>query len=1137
MRNKNIIGLILATILVMTIMPLSFAASGEIYVSPDGNDAAAGTFENPLRTLEAARDKARTMPEGVTIYLREGNYLIEDTLQLSSNDSGNVWKAYNDEEVHFQGGNIIDVSLAEKVTDQSVYYKIPFEARDKVIQIDLKAQGIDELGVIEQYGMGVGNTSEAYPQYANRKPIEPPVLYAGGELLTLARYPNGDEWLKTGKIYDTGSVPRNWLPDNIGKDSYVPPEERENPAIGPTFGYDDNRAERWVDAKDAWMMGMWYYDWAQCNLKISEIDTQKKRIICTETPSPYGIRKNQRYYVFNLIEELDVPGEYYIDRNSGMLYVYLPENYSGNISIATKDNVPIVNATGLVNTIFEGITFEVTKTTGFYGKNLNNVKFENCIFTNCGQYGAYISDSRNTGFNGCYVHSMTKSGIYIMGGGNSATLQSSGNYITNCYAHTMGMVEKTFVYPFYNYSLGGYVANNEAHNMPFGVSPVAVNVIIENNQFYDACKATDDCGVVGGGRSYIEGRGVKVRNNLIYDIGGLGTSGGTGVRAVMLDDTLSGVEISDNIFYNVMTGVSLNGGRDNIIENNIMYKTGFNRLGTIGINDFRSIAGNPYGTQLSELNSNQVWRNDLWKEAFPSLYSIFDKPDEYKAPGNNHITNNLFMMTDGIKAPEGYGEYNYVTNNYEGEAGVGLFKNENLRDFRLNDENSTLDLLGTFENIDVTKIGTSYRQLIRDSITMKLNSNVALMGNAAKYIDAENSSVKPVVKNGRTMVPVRFIAENFGADVKWDNVSQKVTINLGGAEVILTVNEKQISVNGQPKTIDESVYIENGRTLVPLRAVSEALGKEVFWNDNGLIVISENGTNLESKIDNKTAKQILWYFDNPYITPETEKSFKYTDKAYLGNANVSTMERPAVDPGYYSEPPAIPETQKIPVPSEEKKEDSIQDNKETNDNTEEDSNVDNTENKENAENNENTENNELVESQNILLEEYNMEEKPYAFGSNVVEFLSTEKAHSGNKSVKITKDTITLLKTFPRERNAILTVWIYDHANAAEKCSILFSCDDGSVEKCLGISTGASDCYIFRSGTEQIVTTVKRSEGWHQLKFDYSSGKDGKCYIDDVLVATFDDVKKFKNFKVTDAWGDNSVSNIFVDDIQVWTTE
>jgi len=104
------------------------------------------------------------------------------------------------------------------------------------------------------------------------------------------------------------------------------------------------------------------------------------------------------------------------------------------------------------------------------------------------------------------------------------------------------------------------------------------------------------------------------------------------------------------------------------------------------------------------------------------------------------------------------------------------------------------------------------------------------------YVDDNKVSFpdqKPFIdENARTLVPIRFIAEEMGADVGWDGKTELVTIEKEVYLINLTIGEQRAQVNGAWKTFDTNATLKNGRTMVPLRFISETLGAEVEWDDN-----------------------------------------------------------------------------------------------------------------------------------------------------------------------------------------------------------------------------------------------------------------------------------------------------------------
>ena len=126
-----------------------------------------------------------------------------------------------------------------------------------------------------------------------------------------------------------------------------------------------------------------------------------------------------------------------------------------------------------------------------------------------------------------------------------------------------------------------------------------------------------------------------------------------------------------------------------------------------------------------------------------------------------------------------------------------------------------------------------------DTVALFLNSPAVLDKGNRTYVDTANMDVYPFTENGRTLVPVRFISESFDAKVGWDDATQTVTVEKDSTSIRLQIGSDKMYVNGEERILDVPANTYNGRTLIPLRALVEALGKQVMWDDRGLIVISD----------------------------------------------------------------------------------------------------------------------------------------------------------------------------------------------------------------------------------------------------------------------------------------------------------
>ena len=124
-------------------------------------------------------------------------------------------------------------------------------------------------------------------------------------------------------------------------------------------------------------------------------------------------------------------------------------------------------------------------------------------------------------------------------------------------------------------------------------------------------------------------------------------------------------------------------------------------------------------------------------------------------------------------------------------------------------------------------------------------------------VDADNDAVVPTVINDRTLVPLRFISESFGAQVGWDEATQTATVVLDGKTVNTVIGSNALTVDGQSVPLDVPAQVINDRTMLPLRAMAESLGKTVFWDDRGLIILTDAAT----KIDSEKGRQINQRYD------------------------------------------------------------------------------------------------------------------------------------------------------------------------------------------------------------------------------------------------------------------------------------
>ena len=122
------------------------------------------------------------------------------------------------------------------------------------------------------------------------------------------------------------------------------------------------------------------------------------------------------------------------------------------------------------------------------------------------------------------------------------------------------------------------------------------------------------------------------------------------------------------------------------------------------------------------------------------------------------------------------------------------------------------------------------------NIVLAVGNNIALVEDESRTID-ENFLVVPIISSDRTFTPIRFVAEALGMNVGYDESSRTVSLSGNGNTVVFVIGSSEITVNGETTAIDAASFLSHDRTMLPIRAVSEAIGKNVYYDD-GIIVIT-----------------------------------------------------------------------------------------------------------------------------------------------------------------------------------------------------------------------------------------------------------------------------------------------------------
>lgn len=654
---------LLATLINNKINPhLSF------YISTTGKDSNSGKKSSPFKTLKGCQNAIRTLikenklDKGViTIYLKEGTYYLNEPFVLDNNDFINnnvsvIYKPYKKDKITITGAVELKSNEFEKITDKdllSVF--INKEASKNILKYDLKKDGI-------YFGNALEDIIKAPELFFNEKPM------------TLSRWPN-DGFLRVDKVI------------------YNPQQNEER---GFIFKDNEDHINTWKYSKDIWMFGYWCYDWADSTVKVKSIDTVNATIE-SDSNATYGISDKQRYYFFNILQEVDAPGEYYIDREKGILYFYPPISMENTKIQLSQLNEAFIKITDLANITFQDIIFEGSRGSGIIVSNSNNIKIDNCIFRNISQNAVTINGGENCGVDNSTIYNTGTGGI-VLNGGDRNTLTAAGHYCYNNEIFNYARLKRTYSAAIKLSGVGNKISNNSIHDSQHtAIQFSGNNHIIEYNEIYNVATETDDVGAIYTGRDWTY-RGNIIRYNFIHDIENpIGTVGKAGIY---LDDCMSSAEVFGNLFYKVDIPLFIGGGRDITVSNNII------------VDCSNSIYFDERGITRMELidqlyvNLNKVpFNSDLWQKKYPQLKEM-TKEDNPGIPKGNVIENNVLYKTSEKRIAKSVIENGIERNNVLFYENPGI-TNINKMDFSLKRNAQVFETIKDFKDIPFDKIGVN----------------------------------------------------------------------------------------------------------------------------------------------------------------------------------------------------------------------------------------------------------------------------------------------------------------------------------------------------------------------------------------------------------------------------------------------
>ncbi|MBO7761642.1 MAG: right-handed parallel beta-helix repeat-containing protein [Clostridia bacterium] len=553
--------------------PLSLRRK-QLYVDPDdGDDANPGSIDKPLATLKAAVD--RMTAGGGVIWLREGTHEIHEVVKLTDAVSGTpssplFIKAYGDEKATVTTFKEIKNEWFRWIEDDDPMYDRFDEDVDlqSILYADLADYGFTKDDITE-----IVSASDGYG--ANRtsgRTGATPILIIGGSEYNLARYPNADEpQLSFAYAYDTGRVTAStaselyddWLTrvatsgetfegEKLTNTSPVPwtislgerNQAQQNKSDLEKYQTykDGNNWERyapilnWIDTGNIWFYGRPYADWDVGRYPVNvgiqpdgsyacyKGDSDKPAIF-SQMPSALGASTKDtanhahEYYLFNAIEALDIPGEWFIDEESeGLrLYIYPPDEFYAvdSFSYTASYTGSVIDIDSASNVVIDGLNFQGIGTMAITHETtspmISDIVIQNCSFRNLGRYGINMTGQIRKVAVIYSSFGVSHGGMLKLSNTFAQSLVPDHNLVQNC----------TFGDPVATHQLGievngcqSVISHNFLTDTNINLKDHAYECIVEYNRCDGGSRDVGDGGMVYMYGLYV--RGCHTRYNVLH---------------------------------------------------------------------------------------------------------------------------------------------------------------------------------------------------------------------------------------------------------------------------------------------------------------------------------------------------------------------------------------------------------------------------------------------------------------------------------------------------------------------------------------------------------------------------------------------------------------------------------------------
>ncbi len=603
-----------------------YAQTLNIYVSPTGANTGLGASTTNPVSLTRARAIAKTTANKLKpcdIWLMDGvySYLALDTTDSRTATTQLTYHSLNRLKASFQPITSIAPSDLMPIPDSIKNRIIDTVAQTKVRQVDLSKYKLSNMAMwpnLFGYPVNVSATN------SNRQNW--PLLYENTMPLPMAQYPKGDSVMRMKMVLNNGGT-------GVGGSAGI-------------FKYRDGRCQYWGQAlkEGLWLRGCWRVPWQMDFVKTDSINLIDS-IVYQSTGVQGGIGNKytrpagngqEPYVAINLLEEIAVPGEWAINFNTRMLYIYPPD--SGTLNISSVSATPTISLSKLNYINLEGIALDGGSGIGVKLSGCSNVTIAGMDIKHVSSYGVLIADGSNCTIRSNDIHEVGEGGVYVISSTFNAdqlVMKARNHKIIN--NHIYNYAQNVFLYAAAidtRYAIGCYAAYNNIHGCKHvGVLFGGNNNVYEYNDVSNVVTTYNDMGAFYTSETTTK-RGNKIQRNYIHAMNYCGS-------ALYADNNSQGNTFNGNIAANCFFGVQNNFGLFNNFNNNI-YFDNYKYQCSYAIAMTDTVSTSTAYTRVKSVDSASA----LYKAAYPELKDYFDTVNKtYTSAVWPQINGNVFIGT------------------------------------------------------------------------------------------------------------------------------------------------------------------------------------------------------------------------------------------------------------------------------------------------------------------------------------------------------------------------------------------------------------------------------------------------------------------------------------------------------------